>query len=133
MKNTFNLIAVLALMLVVGCSCPKLREITTKRDSPPPPPPAGKSPSSPNTSSSPSETTTGSSPSLTLDKYNRLKIDMQRAEVEKILGGPGEEISNSTGGGVNFTVNKWSGENYTAVIISFRNNRIMSMSQVGLK
>jgi len=132
MKNSFNLLAVLALMLVVGCSCERLRELTGKRDTPPTP--TVDRPNSPaNSSSVPSSTPNPSSSTLTLEKYNRLKTDMPRAEVERILGGPGEEISNSTGGGVNFRLNKWSGENYTAVIISFRTDRIMSMSQVGLK
>lgn len=66
-------------------------------------------------------------------QYNQLKIGMRRSEVERILGGAGEEISSTSGGGVNFSVNKWSGENYTSVIVSFRDDKIMSKSQVGLK
>lgn len=68
-----------------------------------------------------------------MEKYNQLKIDMPKSEVERILGGPGEEISQSSGGGMTFSVFKWSGEKYTSVIISFKNDKVMSKSQVGLK
>ncbi len=66
-------------------------------------------------------------------KYNQLKIGMPKNEVDRILGGTGTEISSSSGGGSKFSVYKWSGENYTSIILSFRNDKIMSKSQVGLK
>ena len=58
---------------------------------------------------------------------------MPKADVERILGGPGTEVSTSSGGGMTFSVYKWSGDDYTSVILTFKNDKIMSKSQVGLK
>ncbi len=58
---------------------------------------------------------------------------MARAEVENTLGGKGTEISSSMGGGVKFSVNKWEGERFQSIILSFRNDKVMTKSQVGLK
>lgn len=126
MKNLLNLSAVVFLLLVMGCGCPQLRNLG-KKDPPPPPPPSNAPPPSAPTPRG------GQTSALTMAQYNQLKIGMRRSEVERILGGAGEEISSTSGGGVNFSVNKWSGENYTSVIISFRDDKIMSKSQVGLK
>ncbi|NOT47714.1 MAG: hypothetical protein HOP17_08180 [Acidobacteria bacterium] len=128
MKNLLNLSAVVLLFLVMGCGCPQFRNLG-KKDPPPPPPPA------PSNAPPPAAPTPrgGQTSALTMAQYNQLKIGMKRSEVERILGGPGEEISSTSGGGVNFSVNKWSGESYTSVIISFRDDKIMSKSQVGLK
>lgn len=68
-----------------------------------------------------------------MEKYNRLKVGMPRSEVENTLGGKGTEISSSVGGGVRFSVNKWEGEKFQSIILSFRNDKVMSKSQVGLK
>ena len=68
-----------------------------------------------------------------MDKYDQIKIGSPRSDVERILGGKGTEISNSVGGGVRFSVNKWEGEQYKSIILSFKNDKVMSKSQVGLK
>ncbi|HMQ04567.1 MAG TPA: hypothetical protein PKD26_11675 [Pyrinomonadaceae bacterium] len=129
MKNSLNLALIFLLLVVLGCSCQRLQELTAEKDSPP-----ASSPSTSNTTSVPERTPGATSTSgLTMAKYNQLKIDMDKREVEKILGGPGEEISTTSGGGSTFSVYKWSGENFTSIIISFRNDKIMTKSQVGLK
>lgn len=69
---------------------------------------------------------------LTMDKYRQLRDGMDRSEVESILGGKGTEISRSTGGGMRFSVNKWEGADYKSIILSFRNDKIMTKAQVGL-
>lgn len=129
MKNSLNLVAVVLLFVILGCSCPRMDELGKKE-----PPPAG-TPAASNSASTPANTKTApsSSSTLTMEKYNQLKIDMPKSEVERILGGPGTEVSTSSGGGMTFSVYKWSGENYTSIILSFKNDKIMSKSQVGLK
>lgn len=125
MKNSFNLIAIALLMIVMGCSCQKLGNLAKKND--PPPPPS-------NSNIAPAYTPAGKRmSSLSMEKYNQLKTGMRRSEAEQILGGPGEEISSTSGGGVEFSVNKWSGENYTSIILTFRDDKVMTKSQVGLK
>lgn len=68
-----------------------------------------------------------------MDEYNQLSIGQARSDVQRILGGKGTEISSSVGGGVRFSVNKWEGEKFKSIILSFRNDKIMTKSQVGLK
>ncbi len=129
MKNSLNLVLIFLLLVVLGCSCQRLREMSSEQD----PPPAS-SPTTSNTSTVPERSPdTTSTSSLTMAKYNQLKINMDKREVERILGGPGEEISTTSGGGSTFAVYKWSGEKFSSVIISFRNDKIMTKSQVGLK
>lgn len=130
MKNPINLVAVILLLTILGCSCPKLDELRGDKTTPTP----SGTPVPSNASSAPAKTPSSSSTStLTMAKYNQLKINMAKDEVERILGGPGTEISTSSGGGMTFSVYKWSGENYTSIILSFKNDKIMSKSQVGLK
>ncbi len=68
-----------------------------------------------------------------MDEYNQLSIGQARSGVDRILGGKGTEISSLVGGGVRFSVNKWEGEKFKSIILSFRNDKIMTKSQVGLK
>jgi hypothetical protein len=70
---------------------------------------------------------------LTIAMYEQIKIGTPRSEVEEILGGKGTEISSSSGGGMKFTVNKWEGDNFKAIILTFKNDKVMTRSQVGLK
>ena len=127
MKNTLSLALVVLLLAVLGCACPKLSVMLNKRSSTPTP---AATPASP--TSSPSTSSKGDY-DVTMAKYDQIKIGIARSDVERILGGKGTEISNSVGGGVRFSVNKWEGEKYKSIILSFRNDKVMSKSQVGLK
>lgn len=130
MKNSLNLCVAIIFLVVMGCSCPKLSDLAKQGNSTTTP---SSTPSStPSTISSPSSPSTAGY-DVTMDKYNQLSIGMARSKVEDILGGKGTEISSSTGGGVRFSVNKWEGEKFKSIILSFRNDKIMSKSQVGLK
>lgn len=131
MKNSINLIAVILLFVVLGCTCPNLDGLKGSNGSPPPP---SSTPVASNSSGAPSKTPVSTSTSsLTMEKYNQLKINMPKNEVDRILGGPGTEISTSSGGGMTFSVYKYSGEDFTSIILTFKNDKIMSKSQVGLK
>ena len=127
MKNTGNLALAVLLFVVLGCACPRLDKLTVSGPPPAPSPPSntGNGPSKPSGPSSGKD--------LTLAKFAQLKDDMPISEVERILGGPGEEVSSSKGGGITFTVYKWSEENFTSVIITFRQGKLMTKTQVGLK
>lgn len=129
MKNSLNLVFTVLFLVVLGCSCPKLEELAKQGNSSGP----SSTPYASNTSGPTTSSPSHSSSDLTMDKYNQLKTDMAKSEVERILGGPGTEISSSTGGGMTFSVYKWEGPQYKSIIISFRNDKIMSKSQVGLK
>lgn len=130
LRNATNLGFVVLLLAVIGCSCPKLADLAKNGGSSSPNPSATSTPatrSTPFTSPSSKETY-----DVTMAKYNQLKIGMARSEVERILGGKGTEISSSTGGKMTFSVNKWEGEKFKSIILSFKDDKIMSKSQVGL-
>ena len=131
MKNSLNFVVAILIFVVLGCACPRLDKLTGGGPPPAPDPPPGR----PTNSTSPGNRSTvpANADGLTMAKYNQLKNEMSKSEVERILGGPGEEVSSSTGGGVTFSVYKWSGENYTSVIVTFRDNKLMTKAQVGLK
>lgn len=125
MKNSLNLSLIILLFVVLGCSCPKLSELANKGSQPPP------------RAASPEPTDTGPSSKkgeyeVTKAKYEQIKIGMKKADVEKIFGGNGEEYYSGTGGGVSFTSVKWVGDSFKTVLVSFRNDKVTSKSQVGL-
>jgi hypothetical protein len=129
MRQNATNIAMLALIFVVlACGCPsKLKELA--RDQPPPAP----SPKSDRPTPAPTRSAESGEYDLSLGKYKQIKVGAKRSDVESVLGGSGVEISSTEGGGVRFTVNKWEGDDFQSVIISFRNDKVMSKSQVGLK
>jgi hypothetical protein len=69
----------------------------------------------------------------TLAQYEKITIGMSRADVEKIMGGKGSEITSSSGGGIDIAVIQWEGENYKSIIITFQDGKVFTRSQVGLK
>ena len=133
-RNTTNLGFAVLLLVVLGCSCPQKLSEFTKKSEPSTPSPSNTAtvPDKPTTPTPTTPTTPKGDYDLTMAKYSQLSIGMPRSKVESILGGPGTEISSSKGGGVSFSVNKWQGANYKAVILSFKADKIMSKSQVGL-
>jgi len=131
MKNSLNLALTILFLAVLGCSCPKLNDLIKRGENAPPPTPAA-TPVSPRSQSTP-KTSTSSTGDLTLDQYNQIKTNMPRSDVETLLGGKGTQVSSSTGGGVTFEVHKWETSDYKTIIITFKNDRVMTKTQVGLK
>ncbi len=128
MKNSLNLGFIVLVLVVLGCSCPKLDELSrgdnttvSNTATPNSPPPSTNAP------------TSTSKAAISMDKYNQIKDNMTKSEVEKIIGGAGEEISSSSGGGSKFSSFKWTGDNYSTIIVMYRNDKVMSKSQFGLK
>lgn len=130
MKNSLNLVLAVLFLAILGCSCPKLSELAKKNENVPPPPVA--TPNSPQSQSTPAKPSVPSG-ELTLDKYDQIKTNMPRSDVETLLGGPGVQVSSSTGGGVTFEVRKWQTSDYKTIIITFKNDKVMTKTQVGLK
>ncbi len=129
MKRAYDLILVGVILVGLGCGCPeRLKEMSEKKGSPSNTP----GPTRPTPPSATPNTPRGEY-SLSMEKYNKIKVGMPRSDVENTLGGKGTEISSSVGGGVRFSVNKWEGDGFKSIILSFRNNKVMSKSQVGLK
>lgn len=134
MKNLYNLGFIALLFVVLGCSCGKLAEIGQRGNNTPPPPPSlSNSSSNSTTTTAPPTNAPAGDTTLTMDKYNQIKNDMPKADVERILGSGGEEVSSTGGSGFTFATYKWTGENFATIIISYKNDKVMSKSQFGLK
>jgi len=125
MKNSLNLSLIILLFVALGCSCPKLSELANKGQQPPP------RAASPEPTAADSFTKKGEY-DVTMAKYEQVKIGMKKADVGKIFGGKGEEYYSGKGGGVSFTSVKWVGDNFKTVLVSFRDDKVTSKSQVGL-
>lgn len=130
MKNLYNIGFIVLILVVLGCNCSKLEEFTKGKSTPPPLPPANATPSPSATSTT--TTSTSESP-LTKAKFDQIKKGMPKADVERLLGSSGEEVSTSKGGGHTYTVVKWTDKNYAYVIITYDNGKVWTMSQGGLK
>ena len=130
MKNSLNFGLVALLFVVLGCSCPFLKnlKLDEKEDAPKP----AATPFVANTAT-PKVKSSDKTASLTLDDYNQLKNGMSKSEVEQILGGEGEQVSSSEIGKYKIETYKWQGENFSFVIITFRNDKVFSKSQANLK
>lgn len=126
MKNSANIALAILFLVVLGCSCPNLKDLAGNKGN-----------STPTPTSSPVSTPIipGSKGEydVTIAKYDNIKKGMARSEVESILGGKGTEVSRNSGGGLKFSVDKWQGDNYAAIILTFKNDKVFEKRQVGLK
>ena len=49
------------------------------------------------------------------------------------MGGEGTQLSSYSSNEDTFTVDQWEGKNYSFVIVSFQDDKVVSKSQAGLK
>lgn len=128
MKNSGNLAILILVFVTIGCVCPRsdlfnrqqtnqanvaaTREVDRSDDS--------------------TTRTTASGPKLSMKQYSDIKIGMTKKDVNEVVGFEGNEMSSSSGGGQTFSVYQWKGEGYSSIIITFRNDKVFSKSQVGL-
>ena len=70
---------------------------------------------------------------ITLAQYTKLATGMSRSDVESILGGEGTQLSSYSSDDTTYSVDQWEGKNYSFVIVSFQNDKVVSKSQAGLK
>lgn len=129
-KNTLNIVVVLLILVVMGCSCNKLQELANQSSSTPS--------SSPSTSSSPSSTSSPSKSSdekatLTLDKYNQIKNGMSYKEVVDIIGSEGTEISSSGDGKYKVESYKWDGGDFKWIFVTLMGGKVTAKTQSNLK
>lgn len=129
MKNFFNLGFVVLILVVLGCNCSKLEEFAKNNGGESSPTPGA----SPYATSSPASTPASSPSNLTKAKYDQIKKGTPRSEVEELLGGKGEEVSSSSGGGHTYTVVKWADKNFAYIIVTFDNGKVWTQAQGGLK
>jgi hypothetical protein len=94
------------------------------------------------TSSSPSSlpgspskaSASNSSAGVTMANFSQLKTGMTYAQVVKILGKDGEEMSSNEISGIKTVMYKWDGNGFAANMNAmFQNGKLMSKAQLGLK
>lgn len=126
MKNKYNLGFIALLLVVLGCSCPKLDELKQSGTNSTP----SATPNAPTTTTTP---VTKANAGLSMDKYNQLKNGMSYKEAVAVMGSEGEEMSSSEFGKYKTVSYKWSGDNFQFVFAVFQNDKMLSKSQSGLK
>jgi hypothetical protein len=131
MKNSNALSAVICIgiLIVLGCSCPKMAEIQKEMDKAQtsPTPVTGSSPSD-----TPSKTSSGDS-SLTMTKFNQIKDGMSYEETVAIMGSEGNQMLSSGKGQYKVETYKWEGPNFQYVMLTFMGGKMNSKAQNGLK
>jgi len=128
-SNALSLVICIGILIVVGCSCPKMAELQKELDK------AGKTTPSPTTVSTNSNTaaTKGSGAEISLDKYNQIKNGMTLDEVQEIIGSDGSETSSGGEGKYRYATYKWDGGNYSFIMVSFTGDKVTFKVQNGLK
>jgi len=131
MKNSLNLGFIVLILVVLGCSCPKLNELANKDNSSSPSPTPIVA-ASPGTTITPANKT-ASGGTLTKENFARIKNGMSYKQVVEIIGFEGEETSSSEIGRYKVASYKWSGPDYTMIYGVFTNDKLTSKTQANLK
>lgn len=131
MKNSLNLVFIALLLVVLGCSCPQLKQLGLDRESLPAKTPPEFNIKPANVADAETKSTAGSE--LTLAKFNRVQTGMSYKEVVAILGSEGEVLSSTEAGSFKTESYKWQGENFATVIAVFQNDKLFTKTQANLK
>ncbi|WP_010545652.1 DUF3862 domain-containing protein [Sphingomonas elodea] len=71
---------------------------------------------------------------VTMEKFKALRTGMSYADAQKILGGPGEEMSSSDVAGIKTVMYMWQGETPGANMNAmFQNGKLIQKAQFGLQ
>lgn len=126
MKKSLSLVLVALMFVVLGCS---LDRFTGGGDDGAP------TPVRDSDGDSKSEDKSGPSggDGLSMDNYEKLKSGMSYDEVTDILGSDGSETRSSSVGKSEYKSYKWEGDNYVRIFVNFKDDKMTSKSQTGLK
>lgn len=70
---------------------------------------------------------------ISMDKYNQIETGMSYEEIVKIIGSDGEQTRTSKIGNTEISSYRWRGEKYSNIFATFKDNKLTSKSQSGLK
>ncbi|MDH3494831.1 MAG: DUF3862 domain-containing protein [Acidobacteriota bacterium] len=74
-----------------------------------------------------------SSSDITMAKYEKIENGMSVSEVEEIIGSKGEETSSSSIGNSSYKSYRWKGDKFSFISVRFKDDKVNSKSQYGLK
>ena len=80
-----------------------------------------------------SSSSRGGSADISKAKYDQIKTGMSYDEVKKIIGSDGEQRSSSSIGKSSYVSYVWKGPKFSRISASFRDDKLSSKSQSGLK
>jgi hypothetical protein len=133
MKNSLNMVIVVFVLIVLGCSCPKMEDIQKKIDE-----------STKKTSNSDNVGNTATKPAkddgevksssdITMDKYNKIKNGMSYKEVKDIIGKEGTETMSSGNGKYKVTSYQWKGDGFAFISVVLMGDKVTSKVQANLE
>lgn len=74
----------------------------------------------------------GSSADLSIDKFNKVELEMDYDKVKDIMGSGGNETSSSKSGNYESKTYEWKGDKFARVSVRFQNGKLVSKSQSNL-
>lgn len=132
MKKSLSLVLVALMFVILGCS---LDRFTGGSDDAAPTP-AGDTTSdkkSDDKSDDDDSDSDSGGAGLTMANYEKIKPGMAYDEVKDILGSTGTETRSSTSGSTEYKSYKWEGDNYVRIYVNFKDDKMTSKSQTGIK
>jgi hypothetical protein len=128
-SNALSLVLIIGIFVVIGCSCPRLNELSGRGSSTP----VSSTPVSNTSGTTNTSSTSGSKSDLTMERYNQIKNGMTYKQVVEIIGREGTETMSSGEGKYKVTSYKWDGENYQFITCVFMGDKMTSKVQANLK
>lgn len=129
MKKSLFLVSTTLLLVVLGCSFGSFG----KKEEAPTPATDTKTTDKPADADKPAtDSTSGGSASLSMDKFNKIEMDMSYDDVKGIMGSEGNKTSETKSGSYESASYEWKGDKYARVSTSFQNGKLASKSQSGI-
>lgn len=133
MKRSLSLVLITLLFVILGCS---LDRLTGKKDETPPTAPVNNTSQTADNKTDSGDTKSGSesadSADLTLDKFNKIEVDMPYDDVKGIIGSDGNEKSSTKSGSYESKSYQWKGDKYAQINVRFRNGKLVFKNQANL-
>ncbi len=130
MKKSISLVLATLLFVVLGCN---FGSSDTKEETAPTP--AADTTSSDNTGSSSSDSSSSSSgekADLSMDKFNKIELEMDYDKVKEIMGSEGDKTSETKNKSYESQSYEWKGDKFARIRTSFRDGKLVSKSQSGI-
>ncbi len=131
MKKSIGLVLVTLMFVVLGCS---LDRFTDNKDEVPTPVPTTESDSTTTNDKPASDDASdgASTADLSMDKFDKIELDMSYDQVKDIMGSEGNETRSTKSGSYESNSYEWKGEKYARISVTFQNGKLTSKSQSGL-
>jgi hypothetical protein len=133
MKNSLNMVIVIFILVVLGCSCPKMEDIQKKIDESSKKTSNSDKVSNTATKTAKDDSDSNDSSEITMAQYRQIKNGMSYKEVKEIIGREGTEVSSSGDGKYKVESYKWEGEDFKFINIVLMGDKVTSKVQANLK